>query len=404
MDRVEQDYLLLALHLDRHFEGFVDAYYGPPELKAEVQAGEPRALKALADDACRLLAAIEEGSFDPQRQDYLWRQTRAMAAVVRNHSGDRLEFEDEVELYFDIRPEMVPERTFEAAHAELEQVVPGRGPLPERLIAWRRRLELEQDRIMPAFELARQETRRRTLALFDLPAAEDVTLRLVKNQPWGAYNWYLGDFRSRIDLNTDLPTHGSAAVPLLAHEAYPGHHTEHAMKEAVLVRNKGWAEYSVQLLLAPECVLSEGIANSARKVIFSQEDLAAYLRDELYPAAGLLGVDAEVQMRIERASERLRGVSGNAALLLHRDGRPAEEVQQYIQHYGLRTPQEAAKNLSFIQTPLYRSYIFNYSVGEAMLEPLLDGPQAVDNFRRLLTEPLTPTQVRQWLAEQSQSI
>jgi hypothetical protein len=382
-------------------EGFVDAYYGPPELKAEVQAGEPRPLPALADDAQRLLAAVEEGGYDPQRQDFLWRQARAMAAVVRNLSGDRLEFVEEVEQYFDIRPEMVPEETFETAHAELEQVVPGQGALPERMAAWRRGLELAQDRIMPVFELARRETRRRTVALFDLPAGEDVTLQLVKDQPGSGYNWYLGDFRSRIELNTDLPTRVSSAIPLLAHEAYPGHHTEHALKEARLVRDKGWAEFTVQLLLAPECVLSEGIANSARRVIFSDEDLSAFLRDELYPAGGLAGVDVEVQQRIEHAGKLLRGVGGNAALLLHRDGRPAHEVQQYIQHYGLATPQEAAKCLSFIQPPLYRSYVFNYSVGEAMLEPLLEGPQTVDNFRRLLTEPFTPAQVRQWLAEQS---
>jgi len=34
-----------------------------------------------------------------------------------------------------------------------------------------------------------------------------------------------------------------------------------------------------------------------------------------------------------------------------------------------------------------------------MLAPLLDGPDAVENFGRLLTEPLTPTQARQWLAK-----
>src|SRR5579884_1555098 len=31
-------YILLALRLDRHVEGVVDAYYGPPELKAQVDA------------------------------------------------------------------------------------------------------------------------------------------------------------------------------------------------------------------------------------------------------------------------------------------------------------------------------------------------------------------------------
>ena len=400
MDEIGRAYLLLALRLERNVEGFVDAYFGPPELKAEAQAGEPRPLEALADDARQLMAAVEAGGADdPQRRDFLWRQVRAMAAVVRNLSGPRLDYGQEVELYFDVTPEMTHEAVFAAAHAELEQLLPGDGDLAGRLIAWRKRLEMAPERILPVFELARRETRRRTRALFDLPEGEELTLHLVKDQPWGAYNWYLGDYRSRIDINTDLPMRASSAVPLMAHEAYAGHHTEHAVKEAVLYRAQGRAEHCIQLMLAPECLLSEGIADSALGVIWDRAERAAFLRDELYPAAGLAGIDVDLQMEIERAGEGLRKVSNNAALLLHRDGRPPAEVQGYLERWGLSTPDEAAHLLRFIQTPLYRSYVFNYALGKELLAPLLSGPGAAANFRRLLSEPLTPSQVRRWVGE-----
>ncbi len=55
MDEIGRRYLHLALHLDRHFEGFVDAYFGPPEFRAEIQTGSPRSLEALADDAQQLV-------------------------------------------------------------------------------------------------------------------------------------------------------------------------------------------------------------------------------------------------------------------------------------------------------------------------------------------------------------
>jgi len=418
MDEIGRAYLLLALSLERHFEGFVDAYFGPPELKAQVQAGEPRPLDALAGDARRLVAAVEAGDYepsesrsvsgadDPQRRDFLWRQARAMAAVVRNLSGPQLGFVEEVELYFDITPEMTDEAVFSAAQAELDRLLPGgaigsTNRLHDRLVAWRKRLELAPDRILPVFELARQETQRRTWALFDLPDGEELSLHLVKDRPWAAYNWYLGGYRSRIDINTDLPVRASSAVPLLAHEAYAGHHTEHAVKEAVLYRAQNRAEHCIQLLLAPECVLSEGVADSALGLIWDRADRAAFLRDELYPAAGLPDVDVGVQMQIERAAEALRHVDGNAALLLHRDGRPPDEVQRYVERWSLRMPQEAAQIMRFIQNPLFRSYIFNYAMGKALLAPLLAGPAAVANFRRLLSEPFTPTQIRRWLAEQS---
>ena len=72
-----------------------------------------------------------------------------------------------------------------------------------------------------------------------------------------------------------------------------------------------------------------------------------------------------------------------------------------IERYGLRTPEEASHSMRFIINPLFRSYVFNYAVGKALLAPLLDGPDALANFERLLSEPFTPSQVRLWLAQSS---
>jgi hypothetical protein len=397
MDEIGRNYLVLALKLNRHVQGFVDAYFGPPELKAEAESGELPPVSALADDAYQLHVAIDAADYDPRRKDYLSRQTRAIATVIRTLSGDRPGFVEEVELYFDLTPERVDEAVFEAVHAEIDRLLPGGGSLLERMTGWKKSLELPPDRILPTFELACIETRSRTLALFDLPPGEVLSLHLVQDQPWAAYNWYLGGYRSRIELNTSLPLHASSAVPMLAHEAYAGHHTELAIKEHRLYRCQDRAEHAVQLLLAPESALSEGLADSARNLIFDDAGLGAFLKDELYPQAGL-DVDVEKQLHLESAAEALRTVNGNAALLLHCEGRPADEVQQYIERYGLRTPQEAVHLLRFMQDPLFRSYIFNYAGGKALLAPLLEGPDAVANFWRLLSEPFTPTQVRHWLA------
>jgi hypothetical protein len=321
-----------------------------------------------------------------------------MAAVVRNLTGDTIDFVTEVELYFDITPEMTDEDSFEAAHAEIDKLLPGRGSLIERLVAWRESLHLEPDRILPVFQLALHETRTRTQQCFQLPPGEDLSLHLVHGEPWGAYNWYLGGFRSRIDINTDLPVRADAAVPLISHEAYPGHHTEHALKEQHLYHHEGRAEHAVQLLLAPDCVISEGLADNAQRVIFDDSELVIFLRDELYPLAGLPNLDAEKQVRLGHAAEALRGVSGNAALLLLSEGHPPAEVQAYIERYGLRTPEEASHTMRFLTNRLFRSYVFNYDMGKSLLAPLLEGSDALGNFERLLSEPFTPSQIRRWLA------
>jgi hypothetical protein len=398
MDDIGRRYLTLALQLDRHLEGVVDAYFGPEELKAEVEAEEPRSLELLARDAVELRSSVRDSDYDAQRKDYLVAQTRAMAAIARNLAGEKKHYLEEVELHFDLTPEMVAESVFEAAHAEIGRLLPGDGPVRERVAQWEKGLEVPVDRLLPVLELASREMQRRTVALFDLPSGEEVDWELVEDEPWAAYNRYLGEYRSRIEVNTDSPAHIHRILDVVAHEAYPGHHTEGAMKELCLFKGEGRAEHSVQIL-APEAVLAEGIAVSALGMIFSDADQVAFLRDELCPLAGLPGADAERQIAVVRARQILRGVVGNAALLLHRDGLSLDEVEAYVERYQLGTPEQVAHVVRFIQIPLWRSYVFNYSVGKALLAPLLEGPDRVENFARLLSEPFTPTQVREWVAE-----
>jgi len=401
LGEIERRYLTLALHLDRHFDGVVDAYYGPPGLKSQVETGDPRPLDALAADARQLQQAIDGSDYDPQRKDYLTRQTRAMSAIIRNLSGESLTFADEVELYFDIAPETVDESVFEEAHAEIDRLLPGDRSIGERVSQWEKGLEVPADRLLPVLELASGETRRRTANYFDLPVSEDVCWELVEDKPWAAYNNYRGEYRSTIEVNTDSPAHIHRILDVVAHEAYPGHHTEGAMKERRLYKGQGRAEHAVHIL-GPEAVLAEGIAVSAVGMIFSDAEQVAFLRDELCPLAGIDHADAERQIAVGRARGALRGVVGNAALLLHGERWPLEEVERYLARYQLESRDRVARTLRIIQIPLWRSYAFNYSVGKKLLAPLLEGPDRVENFARLLREPFTPTQVRDWLAERDE--
>jgi hypothetical protein len=399
MDEIGRRYLSLALHLNRHFEGFVDAYFGPAELRSTVETGEPRSLQALAHDAGELQASVEASDYDPRRKEYLLAQTRTMSAVVRKLSGEQLDYVEEVELCFDITPEMVDERVFEAFRSRMDLLLPGKGSLGERTAAWEQSVELRPDLVLAVCERLVQEARSRARVLFDVPPDEEVCLKLVKDQPWQAYNWYLGHGRSRIEVSTDLPVGMGGVVPGMPHETYPGHHTELTVKENLLYEGKGWWEHSI-VTAGPQAVISEGLAMWAWEIIFEDSELVDFLREELSPLAGLPAEHVERDIAVMRANESMVGVvDGNAALLLHKDGRPPEEAQQYLVDYGLVTPDRAAKGVEFLLHPLSRAYIFNYGVGRKLLAPLLQGKDRVRNFARLLSEPFTPTQVRQWVAE-----
>jgi hypothetical protein len=235
---------------------------------------------------------------------------------------------------------------------------------------------------------------------FDLPEEESFTVEFVSNQPWSAYNWYLGGYRSRIDLNTDLPARISWLADLIAHEAYPGHHTELSIKEAMLVRQRNYQEHVITLINAPSCVIAEGIATTALAAVLSDAELEDWYRKEILPRAGMSHVDAKTILEVNHASRKLAGVAGNAAFMLHDRQNSPDEISRYVQEFNLSTEKEAAKTIEFISNPLYRSYIFTYHVGRELLEELFAAGDRDRYFARLLEEPVTPTQVRQWMMDQ----
>jgi hypothetical protein len=396
LDPLGAEYVAIAFGIERHVPGYVDAYFGPPANKTAALAGaipEPRALLARAE---QLAARVALEPLPVMRRDYLTSQLRAMAATLRRLSGEIIPYADEVRLLFDIEPAATPEARFDEAIRDLDALLPGEGPIGPRMIAWRDRSTISPETALRLIDLIAPELRRRAEAIVSLPAGEAVEFALVSDQPWSGYNWYLGDARSRVELNTDLPIHAVRLTELLAHEAYPGHHVEHALKER-LYRFGGRGEHAIQLINTPECVISEGIATLAEGMVFTPDDLARFRTEVVYPAAGIDG-DPEREIAIAAAQRALRAVPGNAALLLHAEHRDSEEVVAYLERYALSSEAEARQRLRFIADPLWRAYIFTYHAGYDLLGAWLataDEAERRDRFRTLLTEPVTPS----WAAE-----
>ena len=86
------------------------------------------------------------------------------------------------------------------------------------------------------FRAAIQACRERTVEHITLPSSEQFTLEYVKNKSWSGYNWYQGNFRSLIQVNTDLPIYIDRAIDLACHEGYPGHHVYNVLLEKNLVQ------------------------------------------------------------------------------------------------------------------------------------------------------------------------
>lgn len=392
LDQFGRNYLRLTLEIDKHLSGYVDAYYGPAALRDSVKSAPRRPTAELLDEVERLKTAVPTAN--PARERYLRATLRALECTVSLLNGAQIDYLEEVSRLYDIQPRPVDEALFEAAHGELETLLPGTGTLAERLNTRRQHYEVDKSQLLSLLELTRAETQRRTRALVDLPPDESVEVTLASGQPWGAYNWYLGGGRSHIEFNTDTPVSALGIVSTFAHEGYPGHHTEALLKERLLYHARGHAEQGAMLLHSPAAVIAEGIANTAVEIIFPDGTEHDWTIDVLLPEAGIEALETAVEMRrIAAALKNLRYVSGNAAILYHRGRLTRAQTIDYIQTYAIATPERAEKSFSFLSHPLFRSYIFTYTQGYDLIVDAAGGNK-LPLMRRLLTEQVLPSELK----------
>jgi hypothetical protein len=382
LDAVER-YLLLGLRLGRHVEGLVDAYYGPPELASAVEAVPPAELAAEA-------AAIGEAvAFDDERRTmWLRAQLGGCEATARRLAGEQIGWAEEVERCYGVRPDPVPEERFAAAHERVDAALPGEGTLAERYRSWVESHVVPPEKLLDAAHAFERALRARTEALVGLPEGEAVDVEPVRDEPWSAFNYYLGGLRSRVVINTDQPVHAFFLPTLVAHEIYPGHHTEHAWKEALLVDGDGRLEETIFLVGTPQAVVSEGIASIAVEVAFGDEVDEAAAR--VYDGLGI-DYDPGTAGAVRAFRDELAGLRVNAARLLHVDRRPESEVVEYVQRWGLNTRERAESSVRFLTHPTWRAYASCYSSGEELCRQFVGGD--VERFRRLLTEQFTTSEL-----------
>jgi hypothetical protein len=373
-------YIELGLQLGRHIDGLVDAYYGPSALAQRVAAEELQAPSKLAGDAAELCESTDDR--------WLHAQLVGLETVARRLTGEQIPFEDEVELCYGVRPTRAPEDVFEAAHRELDEMLPGTGSLAERYQAWREGDVVPADRLNRFMAGLVAALRARTESLVGLPQDESVELEYVSGEPWSAFNYYLGGLRSRIAINTDIAMTPDFVTGLAAHETYPGHHTEHATKEQTLVRDQRRLEETIFLIGTPQALVSEGIAGLGPEILLG-EDEERLTAEHVAPIG--IEYDPELSRLVKQARRPFELVGGNVALMLHSDGASVEEARDYFMRWSLSSERRADQQVAFIVDPTWRAYVTTYTDGYRLCRDFVDGDP--ERFKRLLAEQLTPSEL-----------
>jgi hypothetical protein len=217
----------------------------------------------------------------------------------------------------------------------------------------------------------------------------------VNGKSWSGYNWYQGDFRSLIQVNTELPIFIDRAIDLACHEGYPGHHVYNALLEKTLVRERGWVEFSVYALFSAQSLIAEGSANYGIEVAFPANERVEMERETLFPIAGLDPARASQYYRVYELISRT-GYAGNEAARQYVDGNfTAEEAAEWLTAYALMEPARARQRVKFFDQ--YRSYVINYNLGKDLVRAYVerhaqgDAKKRWEVFAELLASPRLPS-------------
>lgn len=388
-------YMELGLRLGRHIDGLVDAYYGPKDLAHRIESEPAVEPGRLVDSARRLLgdldagAPLEDGPPGPDaplRRKWLRAQVVGLHTTAQKLAGQQFDYAEEVELCYGVAPRRTPEEALAEAHATLDAVMPGSGSIAERFATWRESQAVPPEKLEAALASLAEDLRERTHQAFGLPDGESVEFVLVSGQPWSGFNYYLGDLRSRVAINTDLPVLSTSLAHLVAHEAYPGHHTEHTRKEVRLVRQRNQLEESIFLVGTPQCLLAEGLADLGLEIVLGERP-EAIIAEHMNP----LGIpyDPEVVAAVAAAAEVLSGARANAAFRLHADGADPEVVVGELARWALLSPQRAEKAVEFLLDPTWRTYITCYVEGLALCRSFVRSKP--ERFERLISDQMLPS-------------
>src|SRR4029077_5277201 len=125
-------------------------------------------LAATAESLASRLASVsisdpaDSGRLQNLRRDYLIKQIQAARARLRMVEGKKLSFDEQARLIYDTTFSPRPDAYYQALAAKLEAMIPGSGPLRERVEHYENQFTIPRDKIDLVMRAAIAECRQRT--------------------------------------------------------------------------------------------------------------------------------------------------------------------------------------------------------------------------------------------------
>ncbi len=377
----DRELFLIGLRIGKFLQGYVDHYYGPTALFQTVKREIPKSPTYLLDTTRCLLQQVPNQGFDFQREPILKKILTAMTATLKILRGERLDFLEFLQLLFDIKPRLIEEKRLYSAITRL-QGFNEENVGNERIISQKQ----QQDLINWGLETIRERTQLLFSDLF--PPCERIFINHSPSTHFHAYEHYLGNFKSIVDIDLNFSWTQHYLLFILAHEAYPGHHTEFTIKEKMLYQRKSLFEYGILPLLSPLSVISEGIASVAPFLIFNSADFDFF--NEIIP---LSDVDwtFETWRLVADHQFLYNAIKSNMLLYRHAYNWNNCELTSYLQQFDFFDDNYITTLIESSYHPLWDPYTFCYVYGTDLIAQKYGASPSPANFRELFTQQLLPS-------------
>jgi hypothetical protein len=395
--RFGTDFLLLPLRINKLDKGYVDFYVGPKKLRQIVDRESINSPNTLLNDCKTLEKELFKQGYDKKRERYLEKMLISMRTSIEILNGVKIHFKEQFLRLYDVTLLPVNESDLDNLKEEFSEAYGRLGSLEERMNDLRVRRKVPESKVFSLFKKALNITEKRTKELFTdlLPKEEQIFIKLVKNTDsddlkWPYYEWYLGDFRSRLEINPYYNMYWTNFLSDAAHEGYPGHHTEFSVKEQRLYRELNQFEHSILMLKSPKLIISEGIAENAANVLFSYRARAEIgLQDFCPDSSKEDSLDVLVlQYKAKRKQSLLWYNLAYHALI---DEWSEEILIRYANSYEIFNQKDIRNLLKLISSPTYSTTAFSYKLGSNLIKNKYGEFPSVKNFRNLLVNPILPS-------------
>lgn len=402
LDSLATEYVKLGLDIGQYDEAFVDAYYGPDSLKPSGKKDStfPKEKFLLATAALsKQLKKFDGNSNDTlaKRSGWLQSQLKAFERRIKLVGGDTASFDEECKDLYGVTVPVNDTNHFKNIIQQLDQLLPGKGTVNERLQLLANRFIIPKEKLDTVIKTAIAECRQRTLKHYQLPANENFSLEFVTNKPWSGYNWYKGNYRSVIQINTDLKIFIDRVIDVGSHESYPGHHVYNMLLEKKLYNDKHWIEISFYPLYSPQSLIAEGSANYGISLVLPGEEKVKLAKNILLPLAGLDTAGISLYFKAMELKEELNFARNEVGRGLLNKTMTEPEALYWLRQFSLANEETAKKSISFIRAN--RSYIINYNYGKQLVKEYIEKKAASDDkrwelFGWLLSNEVKPSDLK----------